>query len=119
MDVALAIVRSNSLVGRSYGSLRSGASETEKERAENLTRGCSGMFGDYEHGYVVEGDPYGWSEGALFTILMEPRTHGDDDCITLSMYGSWEAPSVHEVNLGSLPLFIEPVNGGVAAVHRI
>lgn len=99
--VALALAKANSYAGYTK------EGETVEQRADNLIR-C---------GYVVEGDPGEWSEGALATIYMEPNG-GPGDCgIPLDYWGRGMEHSFKASGyLGDC--YIEFVNAAVAAVHK-
>lgn len=105
-DVAKALVRSNNLVGRSYGAMREERPETPEERVDNLL--------NEQHAYVRLGDPHEWGgPHAVATIYLESSSHRDDDCICPHYY---EAPCIDSM---SAPpgYYIECINAAVASVY--
>ena len=108
-QVALAITQSSGTAGQAYDAEEPQGAE---QRAENLTSPVGG-YGPY----IVEGDPYGWSEGALATILMEPKGCKGDCIIPLDYWG--DGMTVSHYASGKIKGgYIEFVNAAVAVVHK-
>jgi hypothetical protein len=108
-QVALAITRSSGTAGQAYDAEEPQGAE---QRAENLTSPV-GEYGPY----IVEGDPYGWSEGALATILMEQKGSKGDCFVPLNYYGDGMTVS-HLASSRIKGGYIEFVNAAVAVVHK-
>ena len=108
-QVALAITRSSGAAGQAYDAEDPQGAE---QRAENLTN----PVGEYG-AYIVEGDPYGWSEGALATILMEQKGTKGDCIVPLNYYG--DGMTVAHFASGNIEGgYIQFVNAAVAVVHK-
>ena len=108
-QVALAITRSSGTAGQAYDTEEPQGPE---QRADNLT--SPGKYGPY----IVEGDPYGWSEGALATILMEQKGTKGDCVVPLNYYG--DGMTVSHFASGNIEGgYIQFVNAAVAVVHKL
>ena len=79
-EVALAITESCGVAGQSYSE---DDMQDANTRAKNLTS-KGGKYGPY----IVAGDPYGWADDAVATILMEPKGVSGDCVIPLDYYGN-------------------------------
>jgi len=108
-QVALAITQSSGTAGQAWEAEDPQGAE---QRAENLTSPV-GRYGPY----IVEGDPYGWSEGALATILMEQKGSKGDCIVPLDYWG--DGMTVADSAGDKLKdHYIEFVNAAVAVVHK-
>lgn len=107
-DIALAITQSCGIAGQSYSD---NDPQDAKTRAKNLTSNV-GKYG----AYIVDGDPYGWADNAVATILMEAKGVSEDCVIPLEYYGSGMDVSFRasEKLKGH---YIEFVNAAVAVVY--
>ena len=109
--VARAIADARPLAGQQYGADKP---QSAARRARNLI----------DNGYVRE--PTSWCEGALVQIGMEPRSHGDDDCVMpLDYYAGGMEDSIDISELLTPELtgerygwYVEFINAGVAAVYK-
>lgn len=103
--VAEAICRANPYAGQLFDS---DEEQTIGVRASNLL----------EKGYVVEGDPYGWSDGAAATVLMEQQGGAGDCHVPFEYYdvSSIDQTCAASAELGDL--VIEFVGAAVCSVHR-
>jgi len=108
--VAKAITLNCGSAGQAFGTLEPQSAEV---RAENLLR-------DSKYGpYIVEGDPYGWTNGnAIATILLEQKGHSNDCHPPLDYWGSGLTVS-HRASIALQDYYIEFVNAAVAAVYPV
>lgn len=108
MRVALAITESCNNAGQSFSS---DDIQDAKARANNL------ISNNGPHApYILPGDPYGWSEGALATILMEPRGTRGDCSVPIDYYGNGREVA-HQASERLKDCYIEFVNTAVAVVY--
>lgn len=105
-DVATALAKVNFLAGQTCDSE---TPESVDQRAENLLR-------DTQYGpYIVEGDPYKWGSGALFTILLEQKGV-EGDCYPPMDFYEGGANHAYEASELLPNAFIEFQNAAVALV---
>ncbi len=89
---------------------------TEKQAAKKIAKLLHKHFGDdYAtreriEKSVWEGDPYGWTNGALATI-------GTEDCLPDPCYGPLEAYCRFYEDCWAVGLHCEPINGAVIGVY--
>ena len=106
--VALAIAESCGVAGQSY-------SEDDMQDARTRAKNLTSKVGSYGP-YIVAGDPYGWSESAVATILMEPKGVSGDCVIPLDYYGDGMDVSF-KASDKLKDYHIEFVNAAVAVVY--
>jgi hypothetical protein len=106
-DVALAITKSCKVAGQSY-------SEHEPQDAETRAKNLTKVFSKYGP-YIADGNPYGHWDGAVATILMEPKGVSGDCIPPLNYYDSGVDVSF-EAGEKLKDHYIDFVNAAVAVV---